>query len=291
MTAMDFFFIQMSDPQFGMFARISGMEDERIQELNQRMGWKIRPAPKTTGFAQESALYEKAIAAANRLNPAFVVISGDMTEDPSDPHQLAEVKRITAQLHPQIPVHWAPGNWDVGNTPTLETLERYRRNFGDDYYAFQYGGSSFIVLNSCVGFDDSQAPGDWDRQIGFLRTSLSEAQDRGSDHTVIFLHHPLFRQDPGEDDSWAAIPGEKRRTILELIEGYGVSAVFSGHWHKCHYVDHKGVQMVTTGPVGYPLGDDPSGFRIIKVSQDKIEHQYYGLDQVPELEELSLKVS
>ena len=40
--------------------------------------------------------------------------------------------------------------------------------------------------------------------------------------------------------------------------------------------------MVTTGPVGYPLGDDPSGLRIVKVYRDRIEHAYYGLDTIPE---------
>ena len=209
-------------------------------------------------------------------------------EDRNDPNQLAELRRITSKLHPHIPVHWAPGNWDVGNTPTLKTLEQYRGNFGDDYYSFQQGGSSFIVLNSCVGFDDSQTPGEWDRQVAFLRTSLSEAYNRSSDHIVIFLHDPLYSYDPSEEDSWAVIPRNKRRVLLELFETHGVSAVFAGHWHKCHYVAHKDIQLVTTGPVGYPLGDDPSGLRIIKVSQDRIEHQYYGLDQIPEREELIL---
>ena len=98
----------------------------------------------------------------------FTVVSGDMIEDRSDPGQLAELHRITAQLSPDIPLHWAPGNWDVGNTPTPETLGQYRDNFGDDYYAFQHAGSSFIVLNSSVGFDDSQTPGERHRQMVFL---------------------------------------------------------------------------------------------------------------------------
>ena len=285
---MDFFFIQMTDPQFGMFARLSGMDEERIRELRERNGWNILPAPKTTGFAEDAALYEKAIAAANRLNPAFVVISGDMVEDRNNPSQLAELRRITAKLNPNIPVHWAPGNWDVGNTPTLQSLGIYREKFGDDYYSFQHGGSSFIVLNSCLGFDDSQTPGEWDLQIAFLRTSLEAARDRGSAHKIIFQHHPIYGQHPDEEDSWAVVAKDKRRALLELFEVHGVSAVFSGHWHKCHYVDHNGIQMVTTGPVGYPLGDDPSGLRIVKVSQDRIEHQYYGLDRIPALEELTL---
>lgn len=288
---MDFFFIQMSDPQFGMFARLSGMDEKRILEFRQQYGWNIQPAPKTTGFSEESALFEKAIAAANRLNPAFVIISGDMVEDHKDPGQLAELRRIAAKLHTHIPLHWSPGNWDVGNTPTPQSLARYRADFGDDFYSFQHGGSTFIVLNSCVAFDDSQTPGEWDRQTAFLRTTLKAAKDGGSAHIVVFQHHPIYRRDPDEEDTWANIPKAKRHELLELFEAYGVSAVFSGHWHQCHYVNHRGIQMVTTGPVGYPLGDDPSGFRIVKVCPDKIEHQYYGLDQVPEPEEVSVKTN
>ena len=107
---MDFFFIQMTDPQFGMFASFSGMSESRILELRQTMGFQIRRMPKTTGFADETVLYEKAIAAANRLNPAFVVVSGDMVQDKDDASQLAELRRITGQLRSQIPVYWAAGN-------------------------------------------------------------------------------------------------------------------------------------------------------------------------------------
>ena len=49
LPAADLFFIQMSDPQFGMYA------DNR-------------------DFAQETANFDFAIASANRLRPAFVVV-------------------------------------------------------------------------------------------------------------------------------------------------------------------------------------------------------------------------
>ena len=279
---MDFFFIQMSDPQFGMFASFSGMSDSRILELRQTMGFKIRPMPKITGFADETVLYEKAIAAANRLNPAFVVVSGDMVQNKDDASQLAELRRITRQLSSHIPVYWAAGNWDVGSAPTQETLAQYRERFGDDDYSFEYGGTSFIVLNSCVAFDDSEVPQEWERQLAFLRSSLGEAQTKRNNHIVVFLHHPLYAEHPEEEASWAVLPREKRKILLDLFEAHRVSAVFAGHWHRCHSLNHQGMQMVTTGAVGYPLGDDPSGFRIVKVFQDRIEHQYYGLDELPE---------
>ena len=279
---MDFFFIQMTDPQFGMFAALSGMDETRILDLRRQLGWKIRQTPKTTGFAYETALYEKAIAVANRLNPAFVVMCGDMVQDEDDPSQLAELRRITGRLDPHIPIHWAAGNRDVGNKPTQESLARYRERFGEDQYCFEYGGSSFIVLNNCVSFDDSLVAPEWDRQVGFLRTSLKEAQDTGSTHLVVFTHYPMYAQHRDEEDSWAVIPREKRWVLLDLFEAHGVSAVFSGHWHRNNCVAHGGIQMVTSAPVGYPLGDDPSGIRIVKVYPDRIEHQYYGLDATPD---------
>ncbi len=40
--------------------------------------------------------------------------------------------------------------------------------------------------------------------------------------------------------------------------------------------------MVTTGPVGKPLGDDPSGLRIVRVGEAGLDHAYFALDEVPD---------
>ena len=38
------------------------------------------------------------------------------------------------------------------------------------------------------------------------------------------------------------------------------------------------VQVVTTGSVGKPLGEDPSGFRVVRLSGGgKVEHEYVTL--------------
>ncbi len=78
-----FHFIQLADPQFGMFASLSGKTEEEITEFR-RAGLTVRPAPKIEGFERETALFEKAIAEANRLRPDFVVTCGDMADDPTD---------------------------------------------------------------------------------------------------------------------------------------------------------------------------------------------------------------
>ena len=278
---MAYFFIQLSDPQFGMFAAFSGLDDATIEDFR-RKGLHVRPAPKTTGFAEETALYEAAIAAVNRLKPDFVVTTGDLVNDPADSAQVAELRRITDTLDGGIPMRWAAGNADVGNTPTPGSLARYRERFGEDNYSFDHGDSRFIVLNSSVYFDASNVPDEWKALQDFLTATLKEARAAGSRHIVILAHHPLFLQHPDEEDTFAVIPKERRRVILDLLKSHEVSAYFAGHWHRNNYAADGDFQMVTSGSVGYPLGDDPSGLRIVKVYDDRIEHEYFAFDALPE---------
>src|SRR3974377_1043375 len=107
--AQSYFFIQMSDPQFGMYSQNHGIEQETIN-------------------------FEFAIATANRLKPAFVVITGDLVNQAGNREQIAGLKRIAAKLDPAIPLYLAPGNHDVGTEPTPESLAAYRERFGRDYY-------------------------------------------------------------------------------------------------------------------------------------------------------------
>ena len=175
---MSFFFIQMADPQFGLFAHVSGLSAPEMEALHRR-GIPVRPAPKITGFADETRLYGKAIAEANRLRPDFVVMCGDMVNDSDDEAQLDELWRITGLLDDAIPMHWVAGNHDVGNELTPESLATYRRRFGEDNFFFDHGGSRFVVLNSNVAYDPSHVPEEWERQVDFLRDALSRSAATG----------------------------------------------------------------------------------------------------------------
>src|SRR3954452_20254615 len=95
-----FFWVHASDPQFGMY---TGNKD----------------------FAQETANWEFVIANVNRLKPAFLVVTGDLTNQEGNAAQIAEYKRINKKLDPAIHLYSVPGNHDVGNDPTPETLAVY----------------------------------------------------------------------------------------------------------------------------------------------------------------------
>ncbi|MCH8062279.1 MAG: metallophosphoesterase [Chloroflexi bacterium] len=283
---MPFFFIQLADPQLGMFSFFSGLTEEEIEERRQR-GINARKAPKViTGFDDETRLFSQAIEAANRLRPAFVVVCGDMTHEPEDEDQVGEVKRIAGLLDRGIPLYWVAGNHDAGNTPTPETLARYRERYGVDNYSFDHGGSHFVVLNSCVAFDAADVPDEWDALVKFLQEDLQSARDSGCEDIIVFMHHPLFLDHRDEEDGYFVIPKERRSVILEILKAQGVSAVFAGHLHRNVYASDGELQIIATAAVGYPLGDDPSGLRVVRMYGDAIQHDYYGFDEVPESVEL-----
>ena len=273
---MSFVFMQLADPQFRLFAHLSGLSEAEIEALRQR-GILCRPAPKITGFADETRLYGKAIAEANRLRPDFVVTCGETVNDADAEEQRAELFRITGMLDAAIPMHWVAGNHDISGELTPESLATYRQRFGDDDYLFDHGGSRFVVLDSNIAYDPTHVPGEWERQVDFLRDALVEARRRDSDH-VVFTHHPLFLSQHDEPDGIFAIPQVRRRVLRNLLTSHGATATFSGHYHRNSYGSYQWFQIVTSGAVGYPMADSRSGYRIVQVHPDRLEHEYHALE-------------
>ena len=252
----DFYFIQMSDPQFGMYTA-------------------------NNSFEKETKNFEKAIAEANRLKPRFVVVTGDLVNRNGDAAQIAEYKRIAALLHPSIKLYNVPGNHDVGNTPTPADIASYRATFGKDYYSFKQGSVLGIVLNSVYLHSPQNVPLVASEQEQWLINTLNEAKGKNYKHILVFLHHPLFVKEETEADEYFNIPTTTRNRFLELFKANDIHYIFAGHYHRNAFGQSPGLEMVTTGPVGKPLGADSSGFRIVSVYKEKIQHRYYSLDSIP----------
>jgi len=120
-----FFFIQVTDPQFGFF------------ESNK-------------GFSKETELYEKAVSGINLLHPDFVVITGDLVNNKDDKSQIEEFKRITSKISPSIPVWYSPGNHDIGQSPAQQDIDNFISRYGHDRFSFSHKNCLFIGLNSCL---------------------------------------------------------------------------------------------------------------------------------------------
>ena len=230
----------MSDPQFGMYT-------------------------KDADFAHETANLEFAIAAANRLKPAFVVITGDLINKAGDAAMAAEYKRITSKLDPKIKLYSVPGNHDVGNEPTAESLALYRERFGADYYSFRAGDIAGIVLNSNLEKGAEKVPAEAAKMETWFRGELERAKQAGARHIIVFQHISFFLKNANEADQYFNIPKPVRERYLRLLHEYGVQQVFAGHYHRNELGRDGDLEMVTSGPVGMPLDGAKSGIRVVTV--------------------------
>ncbi|MCU0473498.1 MAG: metallophosphoesterase [Bacteroidales bacterium] len=247
------FFIQITDPQFGMF------------ENNE-------------GFEKETVLYEKAVEKINILNPDFIIITGDFVHNSNSIAQIEEFKRITSKINPKIPVYYTPGNHDLGQNPTEESIRTYIKNYGRDKFSFRHKGSSFIGFNSSLIKARLAVPEQ--EQYNWLEKRLKKRQ--GAQHIILFCHYPFFNKTVDEPTAYSNIDLEYRKKYLELFNTNKVDAVFSGHYHNNSHSTYGNVELVTTSALGKPLGTAPSGMRIVKVYSNRIEHEYFGLEELPD---------
>ncbi len=246
------FFIQMADTQLGM-------SSSPLWLALFGATWN------DDKFAVDAALFETAMAHANELAPSFVVICGDLVNRSGHAGQIAEFRRIAEQLDQSIPLYLVAGNHDVRNKPTEASLSAYRGTFGSDWYSFRNGSVYGIVLNSQLIDAPGHVPLEAEKQLAWLRDELALAKAAKAKHLLVFQHHPFFLIDASEDDQYFNIAVDTRAIYLEMFKQAGVEAVFSGHYHRNAYGRDGSMEMITTGPVGKPLGPDPSGFRIVKV--------------------------
>lgn len=232
-------------------------------------------------FSQETANFEFAIANANRLRPAFVVVCGDLINKPADPAQAGEYLRIAGKLDPSIKLFSVAGNHDVRNEPTPESLAAYRRRFGPDYYSFRYQDFAGIVIDSSLIQHPGKAPEEAARQEQWIASELEKVKREGARRIAIFQHIPWFLENVDEADQYFNLPKEARQKYLPLFQRYGVTYAFAGHYHRNAYAQAGPFHVITTGPVGKPLGPDPSGIRVVIVRESTGESEYYGLGNIP----------
>jgi 3',5'-cyclic AMP phosphodiesterase CpdA len=223
-----------------------------------------------------------AIATANRLKPGFVVVTGDLVNKPGDAAQIKEFRRIARKLDPAVKLYAVAGNHDLENTPTPATVAAYVKAFGRDYYSFRYRDLYGIVLDSTLMTAPDQVPDLLAAQDAWLQTELERARTSGARHVVVFQHHPLFLNDPGEPNGYFNVPLARRVRYLDWYRLAGVEAVVAGHYHRNALARDRGLQMITTGPIGMPLGEGTqSGMRVFSVTGKELHHRYYALGELP----------
>ena len=267
-----FLFIQGADTQFGLKDSWN-----KVPEENQK--WN-----------DEIELTRVAIKAANALRPRprFFVVCGDMIDAfPGRRNyeaQFDDFKAVFQELDPEIPLVCVCGNHDIGDQPTVESIAKYRNNYGDDYFSFWVGGVLFIVINSQYYKDGTLVQEVKKEHDSWLDEQLKHA--RTAKHTVVFQHIPLFLKSMDEDDDYFNFPKNDRENIREKLKSAGVKHVFAGHYHRNAGGFDGDLEMVVTSAIGFPLGKDKPGMRLVTVKEDRITHSFQDLDSFPKTVEL-----
>lgn len=249
-----FFFIQISDPQFGMF-------DEN------------------KSFNKETANLEQTIAAINKLKPAFVVITGDMVHNGESREQISEMQRCLSLFDKKIPVYLVPGNHDVGAKASPERVAGFISDYGMDRFAFGYKNAYVIGINTEV-ISANQPEAEQEQYLWLLK-ELKKGQKYK--HRIVVGHRPLFIEKPGEADKYDNVPLEYRDKYFNLYKSAGVDLLLWGHLHANRKGTYDGITQVISTAVGKPLGSKPvSGMQIIKVYPEKMDVEFHELGKYPE---------
>ncbi len=180
--------------------------------------------------------------------PDFLLGTGDMVDEGHKQAQWQQFFEIERELLRDNVLFPSVGNHDrQGRGRTADTWRAYfavPENSPDPerYYAFTYGNSRFLILDSNM---HSFALTD---QTAWLESQLQSArQTPGIRHVFVVMHHPPF--------SVSLHGGQRdlRERWTPLYEKYGVDAVFSGHDHVYSRADKGGVRYFVSGGGGAPL--------------------------------------
>lgn len=238
-----FFFVQISDPQLGF--------------------------REESGCAEGCRLLEAAVEAINSLCPAFVIVTGDMVDRAGDARQMAAYRQLIGRVRQDIPVFHLPGNHDIGKY-TAARRQAYLETYGYDRFAFRYGGTAFIGIDSCP-IKDGCAEAEVE-QYAWLCDRLEEMAECRT--KFLFLHCPIVLKERGEAENYSNFPEPMRERYVALLKQYDVDAVFAGHLHNTSYADVEGIRMITCGPSGKPLGTGFSGLNLVAVYPDRFCAEY-----------------
>lgn len=269
----------LADPQFGIAAFV-------LKKLNgrttpERIGETVAPVgTPESGWPYEAERLDRAIDTANRLKPDFVVVLGDMVMHWDNPEQRADLLAAFSKLSPEIPVHWVPGNHDVGVdffSPTDESLASYRESFGPDRYAFTVGSTRFIGLNSALFDRPESIPGESDRQLEWLESELAGPDGQEVHHKIAFAHHPPFLRELDEEYGVYNLPQPGRTRLVDLLSKYGVRYIFTGHTHANILARHEDLRVIATSAIGLSRYGHASGYRLVRITEDSISHSFHTL--------------
>ena len=246
-----FFFLQLSDPQFGFIDN-------------------------NKSISAETEAMNKAVAAINQLKPPFVVITGDFVNNSKSKEQIAAYKSMIAQIDSSVKVYMIPGNHDIGKV-SRSSIDNYKKNYGETHFSFRYGDCAFIGIDSNIIKEEDKEREEV--QFKWLEQELQKTKD--ARFKFVFTHCSVFLKRMDEPVNYSNFSLPMREKYVRLFQKYGVNAIFAGHLHNNAYGKVGNMEMITIGPVGKVLGTGYQGMNLVKVYPDRFISEFIGLNQFP----------
>ena len=168
---------------------------------------------------------------------AFGMTTGDIMFD--DLSLYPRLNRIIGQIG--LPWYNIGGNHDLNyEAPGAKySRETFKRTYGPNYYAFEYGGALFLMLDNVnyLGFDAGKPRGGGkfegrfdQRQLTFIANVLKEFP---ADKLVVAcMHIPLQNYLDGADPATNTV---NRADFLKLLAGRPNTLSLSGHTHTTEH--------------------------------------------------------
>lgn len=246
-----FFFLQLSDPQFGF------MDNNK-------------------SISAETEAMNKAVTAINQLKPPFVVITGDFVNNSKNKEQIAAYKSMIAQIDSSVKVYMIPGNHDIGKV-SRASIDNYKKNYGETHFSFRYGDCAFIGIDSNIIKEEDKEREEV--QFKWLEQELQKTKD--ARFKFVFTHCSVFLKRMDEPVNYSNFSLPMREKYVRLFQKYGVNAIFAGHLHNNAYGKVGNMEMITIGPVGKVLGTGYQGMNLVKVYPDRFISEFIALNQFP----------
>ena len=102
-------------------------------------------------------------------------------------------------------------------------------------------GIHFIVLNSAYDLNHGSQQNQW------LLADLQK-NEKSKAFKVAVFHYPPFSTGEHPNDEYGL-----QKSIVPLLQQYGVNMVFNGHQHCYERLQSKGIYYIVTGGGGAPL--------------------------------------
>ncbi len=219
------------------------------------------------GRKSDAEAFAIAIEAIERLDPqpAFVVITGDLTE--SFRHaEVLYLKNLVDRF--TLPVLLVPGNHDVGFDPTPDTIAKWNAAFPKFATPYQrdFGPLRIVAMDAQLynaRRSNKEVNRIADRQWWDMIKLLKAAKREGR-RTIMAYHIPIvpnfFRQ--RVSGSWRTADMKRMRKALSSND---VEATLTGHLHRDEtYLEDK-TWMLNAPPISLKYEREPS-YRLFRVT-------------------------